>query len=104
MLFGRTKLRISGSKAKADGEVRLSLNPQKPSEKLKKLFFRTEFFYQKKFRRRKMKCRKSPEKRFDKFSWRTDVISKGKRPFEIPKNFDFFRKLMLSTGKRRYCE
>ena len=46
--FGRTELIIGASKAKfdveADGEVRLSLNPQKPREKHKKLFFRSNFF------------------------------------------------------------
>ena len=46
MIFDRTELVISVSKAKfdeeADFEVRLSLNPQKPSKNIKKLFFRTE--------------------------------------------------------------
>ena len=43
MVFGRTELIISASKAKfdveADGEVHLRLNSQKPDEKRKKLFF-----------------------------------------------------------------
>ena len=46
MIFGRIELILSVSKAKfdeeADFEVRLSLNPQKPSKNIKKLFFRTE--------------------------------------------------------------
>ena len=48
MIFGRTELIRSVSKAKfdeeADGEVHLSLNPLKPNQKHKKLF-RTEFFH-----------------------------------------------------------
>ena len=47
-IFGRIELILSVSKAKfdeeADFEVRLRLNPQKPSKNIKKLFFRTENF------------------------------------------------------------
>ena len=43
MIFGRTELIRSVSKAKfdeeADGEVHLSLNPLKPNQKHEKLFF-----------------------------------------------------------------
>ena len=46
MIFGRTELIISVSKAnfdeEADGEVHWHPNPQNPDEKGKKLFFRTE--------------------------------------------------------------
>ena len=45
MIFGRIELILSVSKAKfdeeADFEVRLSLNPQKPSEKHKTTFFQS---------------------------------------------------------------
>ena len=44
------------------------------------------------FRRRKMKRRESSETRFRGFSWRTDVISRGKRTFEFSK---IFRNLFL---------
>ena len=47
MIFGRTELMRSVSKAKfdeeADGEVHLSLNRLKPNQKHKKLFCLTEF-------------------------------------------------------------
>ena len=50
MIFGRTELIISVSKAKfdeeADFEVHRPPNPQNPNEKRKKLFFRTEIFRQ----------------------------------------------------------
>ena len=50
MIFGRTELIISVSKAKfdeeADFEVHRPPNPQNPNEKRKKLFFRTENFRQ----------------------------------------------------------
>ena len=50
MIFGRTELIRSVSKAKfdeeADGEVHLSLNPLKPNQKHKRLFFWTDFFRQ----------------------------------------------------------
>ena len=53
MIFGRTELIISVSKAKfdeeADFEVHRPPNPQNPNEKRKKLFFRTENFRQKFF-------------------------------------------------------
>ena len=47
MTFGRTELIRSVSKAKfdeeADGEVHLSLNPLKPNQKHKRLFFWSDF-------------------------------------------------------------
>ena len=47
-LFGRTELIISVSKAncyvEVDGEIHLSLNPEKPNEKCQKLFLRIRFF------------------------------------------------------------
>ena len=78
MIFGRTELIISVSKAKfdeeADFEVHRRPNPQNPNEKRKKLFFQTESF-----RRRKMKRWELSETRFPKFSWRTEVISSAGR-------------------------
>ena len=53
MIFGRTELIISVSKAKfdkeADGEVHEHPNPQNPDEMRKKLLFRTENFHQQNF-------------------------------------------------------
>ena len=50
MIFGRTELIRSVSKAKfdeeADGEVHLSLNPLKPNQNTKNYFFGTDFFRQ----------------------------------------------------------
>ena len=90
MIFGRTELIISVSEAKfdeeADGEVHLSLNPLKPNQNYKKLFFLdrmfSPIFF---FRRRKIKRRESSETRFPKFSRRSEPSSRGKRPFEISK-------------------
>ena len=48
MMFGRTDLRIGVSEAKfeaeSDFEVRFSIAPQKPSQNIKKLIFRSENF------------------------------------------------------------
>ena len=53
MIFGRTDLRISVSRAKFDAksdfEVRLAVAPQKPGQNIEKLIFRSkkfaEFFF-----------------------------------------------------------
>ena len=42
------------------------------------------------FRCRKIKCCKSSETRFDKFSERFGPCSEDKRPFKISKNFRYF--------------
>ena len=73
MIFGRTELIISVSKAKfdeeADFEVHRPPNPQNPNEKRKKLFFSDQNFSPKNlFRRRKMKRWELSETRFPKFS------------------------------------
>ena len=39
------------------------------------------------FRRRKTKCWESSETRFPKVSWRSEPSLRGKRPFEVSKNF-----------------
>ena len=48
MIYGRTDLRIGGSKAKfdvqADGDVRFAAAPPKPYKISEKLIFRSEFF------------------------------------------------------------
>ena len=105
MICARTELIISVSKAKfdeeADFEVHWPPNPQNPSEKRKKLFFRTEKFRRIFFGRRKMKRRESSETRFPEFSWRMDVISGGKRTFEVSKNFrNLFLKGLSSTDPK----
>ena len=70
MIFGRTDLRIGGSRAKFDveddGEVRFAAAPPKPIKINEKLIFRSKNFADFFGRRRKMKCRGLPETRFGK--------------------------------------
>ena len=74
MIFGRTDLWISQSRAKfdeeADFEVRSVLDPQKARLFDEKRNFRSENFADKFFWRRKVKRRESSETRFRKVSWR----------------------------------
>ena len=87
MIFGRTDLRISVSKAKfdeeADFEVHSAVARQKPRQISEKRKFRSENFAKKNWGRRKMKRRESSETRFGKVSWRSEPCLRGKRPFEI---------------------
>ena len=68
MIFGRTDLRTSVSRAKFDAEsdfeVCLAVAPQKPGQNNKKLIFRSENVAGSFFRCQKMKCRGSSETRF----------------------------------------
>ena len=70
MIFGRTVLRKGASKAKFDAgsdfEVRLAIAPQKPGQNSIQLIFRSKTIADLFFKRRKMKCRGSPETRFGK--------------------------------------
>ena len=74
MIFGRTDLWISQSRAKfdeeADFEVRSALDPQKTRLFGKKQNFQSEIFAGIFFGRRKVKRRESSETRFRKVSWR----------------------------------
>ena len=74
MIFGRTDLWISQSRAKfdeeADFEVRSALDPQKERLFGEKRIFRSEIVAEKLFWRRKVKRRESSETRFRKVSWR----------------------------------
>ena len=75
MIFGRTDLWISQSRAKfdteADFEVRSALDPPKAYLFAENCNFRSEIFAEKKFfGRRKVKRRESSETRFRKVSWR----------------------------------
>ena len=87
MIFGRIELILSVSEAKfdaeADFEVRLAVARQKPRLFGEKRNFSSKLFADFFFRRRKMKRWESSETRFPEFSWRTDVISRGKRTFEL---------------------
>ena len=70
MIFGRTDLWISQSRAKfdeeADFEVCSAVNPQKIRLFGEKQNFRSEIFAETNFWRRKVKRRESSETRFDK--------------------------------------
>ena len=70
MIFSRTDLRISLSKAKnceeTDFDVQKAVAPPKLVKKAEKQKNLSENFAKKIFRRRKMKCRESSETRFDK--------------------------------------
>ena len=96
MKFDRTDLIIGQSKAKnceeSAGDVRIGVAPQKPSKNMEK---RTKFCDQKNFRRQKTKCRESPETHFRKVSWRSALISRGKRSFEI---FEFVFLFFFTAG------
>ena len=80
----RTDLIIGQSKAKnceeTAGDVRIGIAPPKSSKNMEK---REKFCDEKNFRRRKTKCWESPETDFRKVSWRSALISRGKRSFEI---------------------
>ena len=71
MIFGRTELIISASKAKfdeeADGEVHWQPNPQNPDEKRKNYFFGPIFFAESFFSASKNKMLKLSETRFPEF-------------------------------------
>ena len=92
MIFGRTDLRtgVSGAKfdAESDFEVRLAVARQKPDQNHEKLNFRSENFADFFFRRRKMKRWKSSETRFGKFSRRSELCLRGKRPFKVSKKIE----------------
>ena len=84
----RTDLRKGSSEAKFDveeaGELRLAAAPQNPSQICEKLKFPSDCFRH--FfggGRRKMKRRGSPETRFGKVWGRSELISGGKRAFEV---------------------
>ena len=53
MIFGRTDLRIGGSRAKfdveVDGKIRLAVTPPKPNEINEKLIFRSKNFVEQKY-------------------------------------------------------
>ena len=53
MIFGRTDLRIGGSRAKfdveVDGKVHLAVAPPKPNKIDEKLIFRSKHFVEKRF-------------------------------------------------------
>ena len=93
--FGRTDLLIGQSKAKnceeSAGDVRIGVAPQKPSKNMEKRAKICDKFF---FRRRKTKCRESPETHFRKVSWRSALISRGKRSHEI---FEFVFPFFLAT-------
>ena len=74
MIFGRTDVRISQSRAKfdeeADFEVRSAVDPQKACLFGETLNFQSEIFVNFFFGRRKVKRWESSETRFRKVSWR----------------------------------
>ena len=87
MIFGRTDLRIGGSRAKfdveVDGEVRFALAPPKPHEIKEKLSSRSKNFVDFFFFCRKMKRQESSETRFRKVWQLCEPCSRGKRPFKV---------------------
>ena len=82
MIFGRTDLWISQSRAKfdeeADFEVCSAVNPQKTRLFGEKRNFRSEMFAEKFVWSRKVKRRESSETRFRKVSWRFEPSSTSK--------------------------
>ena len=86
MIFGRTDLRISLSKAKlraeADFGVRFAVARQNPRQISKKHNYPSENFAEKKKCRQEVKCRESSETRFPKVSHRSEPSSGGKRTNE----------------------
>ena len=105
MIFGRTELRISASRAKnreqSDFEVQKCVAPQNPDKNIEKRNFETEKFAKIIFRRRKMKCCKSSETRFGKVWGRTELCLRGKRPFEISMDPNMFRTNVFRTCSDR---
>ena len=87
MIFIRTNLRMSQSKAKnceeSAGDVRFDVAPQKPSKNVVKRAFDTKNVRKQIFRRRKTKCWGLSETCFRKVSKRTELCLRGKRSFEI---------------------
>ena len=79
MIFGRTDLRLSLSRAKFDDdedfEVRKFVDPPKPRQISEKQNFLSEIFAEKNFRHRKMKRRESSETRFGKVSCQSEPCS-----------------------------
>ena len=105
MIFGRTELRISASRAKnreqSDFEVQKCVAPQNPDKNIEKRNFETEKFAKIIFRRRKMKCCKSSETRFGKVWGRTELCLRGKRSFEISMDPNMFRTNVFRTCSDR---
>ena len=101
-MFGRTDLRKCVSEAKfdkeADFEVRSAVAPSKPCRIGENDSFHQTFSLTKVFWRRKMKCRESSGTRFPEFSWRADVISRGKQMFEVWKSFQIRKFLVLEQN------
>ena len=91
MTFGCAEHIISASETKfdveADGEVHFSPNPQKTRKICKRTIFSDWKLWPNLVSRRKMKHRESSETNVDKFSLRTEPISRGERPFKVSKNF-----------------
>ena len=80
MIFGRTELIISASKAKnyeeSFGELRFCVAAQKPGKNHEKRLFETDQkMSTKKIRRRKIECWKSSETRFPGVSSRSEPCS-----------------------------